>query len=177
MISRNGEVWWNGYQGEEVILFDDFRGEVNFSAVLTMTHEYRETVQTKGGVVEVNASYYIFTSNEPWTMWDSWKGYDKTPWERRVTDHFVMSWGKDENGLLCPEATVIKGSFGEFDDPPKDGGDEPLTDEQVEDVLAIPPTSKWLPQRKRAAFSELGPPLLPVRRMNEDPFGLGGVNP
>jgi len=48
MITEGGTMWWQGYNGEEVVLFDDYRGETSFSEMLLLTHEYRHEAPTKG---------------------------------------------------------------------------------------------------------------------------------
>lgn len=126
------------------MLFDDYRGESGFSEMLKITDSYSINVECKGGSFKINPSVIAFTSNEPWRMWERWKGYDKTPFDNRVTDWFEFKKVGEEIHV-----NVLRGTFEDFGDPPDEEEGERLTDEQVEDILALPPTSRWLPKRKR----------------------------
>lgn len=149
-------MWWEGYKGEEVVLFDDYRGESGFSEMLRLTHEYSAIVPVKGGSVRVNPAWFIFTTNEPWTLWAGWKSFDKTPWERRVTDHFDLKWVLHE-GAQAVAVTTLKGNYENYADAPDQDEEATLKDEEVEDILALPPTSKWLKRRVYGGPAEAPP--------------------
>lgn len=148
-------MWWNGYKGQEVILFDDNAHRVSFDAALTMTHEYAHTEETKGGDVEVNAAWYIFTNNWHWRTWKNWQGNSWEAWERRITDVIEMKWDVNpRTGVKSLDVKIIKGEIDweNLVDPPRERA-EGLTDEQVEEVLMKEPTSKWLPAKKRKGLT------------------------
>jgi len=160
-VTRDGRIWWQGYKDEEVILFDDYRGETGFSEMLRVTHEHQYVGDVKGTDATVNSACVIFTSNEPFTMWKNWKDYDKSPFERRLTDHFQMSWEKPSGHTIKPEDVIrldngcyvhiIKGKFGIYADPPNDGAAENGPgDEEVEEHIAQD-FGNWLPKRRRPA--------------------------
>lgn len=120
--------------------------------MLRICHEHKYTGNVKGSHASINATIIIITSNEPWTMWEKWKGHDKAPWERRVTDWLEFKWvpDPDEPRQQAVLVNVIKGEFINCDDPPHDGAPT-RRDEEIEDLLQVTDTNhaKWLPARKR----------------------------
>lgn len=144
-----------------MILFDDNSHKVPYDKALTMTHEYAHTEETKGGDVEVNAAWYIFTTNWHWREWKQWQGNDWEAWERRVTDHVKLDWLCDSrHNIIEPkqaDADFVKWKEDGFDwstlqDPPRQFSTT-LTDDQVEDLLMKEPTGKWLPKRQRVGLT------------------------
>lgn len=56
--------WWDGYDGHKTVVWDEFRGgSYVFSELLRVLDRHPMTVETKGGVVELVATNFIFTSN------------------------------------------------------------------------------------------------------------------
>ena len=138
LINEQGGIWWDNYHGEQVILFDDYRGETRFAEMLRICHEHKYKGNVKGSQASINATIIVITSNEPWTMWEKWKGHDKSPWERRVTDWLEFKWIPDPEDFTqqAVHVTVHKGEYIECDDPPHDGAPT-LEDDQVEDILTL----------------------------------------
>lgn len=155
-----------------MVLFDDYRGETGFSEMLRVTHELRFTGDVKGTDVTVNPAFVVFTTNEPFTMWTNWKNYDKSPFERRITDNFLMSWEKPsgfgiheqditrwENGVYV---RTLKGKLENVVDPPDEFNDKDdvLDDDDLEEIIKeVPAGESWLP-RKRSRLetaAEIGP--------------------
>lgn len=154
------------------MLFDDYRGETGFSEMLRLTHERRFVGDVKGTDVTVNPAFVIFTSNEPFTMWTNWKNFDKSPFERRISDHFQMFWEKPsgfgireqditrlENGIYVH---TLRGKLERVVDPPdEESDDDDLEDDDVEAVLReLPDGEFWLPRKRTrvaAAEAEIGP--------------------
>ncbi|AXQ66155.1 MAG: helicase [Veloxivirus ubatis] len=57
------EKWWDGYEGQQVILLDDFREDwCKFARLLQLTDIYPFKVETKGGSVEVMYKKVYITS-------------------------------------------------------------------------------------------------------------------
>lgn len=136
------------------MLFDDYRGETHLGEMLKICDQYRYTWETKGGTVEVNPAVVVITSNEPWSNWDKWKGFNRDPFERRVTDWIEMKWTY-EGGDRIVHAHIIRGRFQDnYMDPPDIDPDDKLTDEQVEMLIAKRPTTKWLPKRRKPNYAE-----------------------
>lgn len=61
--NRNG--WLDGYNGEEVIIFDEFMGLFPRGHILKICDKYPFRSPVKGGFVQVKATKIIFTSNKP----------------------------------------------------------------------------------------------------------------
>jgi len=58
----NGDAWFDGYHGQEVALFDDFRAKwFSFSLLLNLTDRYPLNVGVKGDTVAWSPSYIYFT--------------------------------------------------------------------------------------------------------------------
>lgn len=62
--------WFDGYNGEEIILLDDFRGNHwQFSSLLEMLDGYGSRQQTKGGTVMIKPKFWFITSDRSPRDW------------------------------------------------------------------------------------------------------------
>lgn len=99
--NKDGNVWWDGYQGEETIILDEFYGWVPYDTILRVCDRYPLRVPFKGGYHKLKATRIIFTSNKPWTDW--YPGIDDTSaFERRIKEfgnitHFKKLETRDVN--------------------------------------------------------------------------------
>lgn len=59
---KNNTNWWNGYEQQELIVWDEFRG-YDLAEMLSVINYIPHQVQTKGGAVHLNSKAMIFTSN------------------------------------------------------------------------------------------------------------------
>jgi hypothetical protein len=55
--------WWDGYHGQHIILFDDFRGQIKFNVLLRILDWYPYQGQVKGGYVQINSPMIYITSS------------------------------------------------------------------------------------------------------------------
>jgi len=63
-------VWWDGYEGQEVVVIDEFYGWIMRDKMQRLCDRYPLLVQTKGGTTPFLAKKIIITSNEhPSTWW------------------------------------------------------------------------------------------------------------
>lgn len=62
-------LWFDDYNGEEVLLLDDFYGNVRLSFMLQLLDRYPMRVQCKGGFVNVNFKTIYITSNSHPDTW------------------------------------------------------------------------------------------------------------
>jgi len=69
--------WWDGYDCQSTVLFDDFYGQVPVSMMLRLLDWYPEPVQTKNGRITPSYETIIITSNVAPKQW-----YRKL-WDRR----------------------------------------------------------------------------------------------
>lgn len=56
--------WWDGYEGQKVVVYDDFYGNFKVSEMLNLLDIYRHQVQIKGGMTYIRPEFNILTSND-----------------------------------------------------------------------------------------------------------------
>lgn len=85
---NNGNVWFDGYTGQSVVLLDDFYGWLPLSLLLKMGDRHPLWVSVKGTMVQFLPRVLYITSNKSWHDWYDWEKYSelKPAWERRITD-------------------------------------------------------------------------------------------
>lgn len=76
-------VWWDGYRGHEVIVINDFDGEIGFKYLLRLLDVYPFRMQVKGGHVWRLCKYIYITANSPPSMW--YPAHQLEPLMRRIT--------------------------------------------------------------------------------------------
>jgi len=72
-----GTTFFDGYCGQENVIFDEFRGQIPLGQVLSLTDGYPMTVQIKGSSVHWSPSKIIFTSPMHPREWYTSVGTDK----------------------------------------------------------------------------------------------------
>lgn len=82
----NNSIWFDGYDGQEVVLIDDYAGQMPLIQFLRLLHEYPEQVPVKGGHVWFNPSRVYITSNYTIQEWYKWEGREasRAALERRI---------------------------------------------------------------------------------------------
>ncbi len=61
--SSGGHAWFDGYNGESCVVFDDFYSWIPYDLVLRLLDRYPVTMQRNGGAVVLRATKIVFTSN------------------------------------------------------------------------------------------------------------------
>ncbi len=61
--------WWDGYQGEDCVLIDDFYGQLPLTRLLAITDGYPLMIPVKGEFTYALFTKIIFTSNYHWDTW------------------------------------------------------------------------------------------------------------
>lgn len=61
--------FWCGYQGQERVIIDEFRGDIAVSNILRWLDRYPVNVEIKGAAVALRAKEFWFTSNLPIDRW------------------------------------------------------------------------------------------------------------
>lgn len=98
---KNATKWWNGYQGEDCVIVDEFFGQWEHEQWKTICDRDPVLVETKGGMVPFLAKTIIFTSNICPLEWWPKVGPDRWHETRRRIDHNIhciafeydaMSW-------------------------------------------------------------------------------------
>lgn len=67
--SNGNNLWFDGYNGEKTILFDDFYGNIDYGLMLNICDGHPMQVNFKGGMTVKNWNHVIFTSNKPPDQW------------------------------------------------------------------------------------------------------------
>lgn len=64
-------IWWDGYFGQQCVLFDEFYGQIEYPLILEICDRYPLQEQTKGGHVDLQRSTkaFVFTSNRRVEDW------------------------------------------------------------------------------------------------------------
>lgn len=88
-------LWFDGYKGEEAVLFDDFYGWAQYSLILELCHEHPYRVQMKGSEIDWCPLVVFFTSNKHPSEW--WKEIDTKAFKRRVYRTIHLTKVFDEN--------------------------------------------------------------------------------
>ncbi|QIK03941.1 replication-associated protein [Northern red-backed vole stool-associated circular virus 117] len=66
------DKWWDGYHGQETVIFDDFKGSsMKLHDFQLVIDKYPLDVEVKGGVIPLSATRYVFTSNKHPREWYS----------------------------------------------------------------------------------------------------------
>nr|QKI28990.1 Rep [Trichosanthes kirilowii CRESS virus] len=100
------KVWFDGYDGQEAILFDDFYGQVAISYMLQLLDGYKLDVPIKGGFVPALWTTVYITSN---THPDEWWSKSDIPTEcrmalrRRITDVTELTKAPEEEVPAQPK--------------------------------------------------------------------------
>lgn len=77
--------WFDGYDGEEVVVIDDFNSQISYELFLQILDRYAVTVPTKGGHVAWRARTIYITSNLHPSEWYLGRGYNVGQIARRIT--------------------------------------------------------------------------------------------
>ena len=79
-----GNKWFDGYDGQSVVIWDEPTGELEWGALLQLSDRYEYRVEVKGGMKQFLARLIIFTSNfHPETLFNKYQNCDA--FLRRIT--------------------------------------------------------------------------------------------
>jgi hypothetical protein len=80
--------WWDGYNGQEAVVIDDFYGSIQYSELLKVLDRYPHKVPVKGAMLNFTPRQIYITSNQHPHDWYP-NISDKTPLMRRIENfHF-----------------------------------------------------------------------------------------
>lgn len=81
VVPKSKNCWFDGYDGEEFVIFDDFKGHVALDKLLEMLDPWSVRMEVKGSFVWLSGKNLIFTSNfHP----RDWYDYDSRDEHRRA---------------------------------------------------------------------------------------------
>lgn len=82
LMESSSTVWFDGYEGQKILLIDDYYGWITYSYLLKLTDRYPLRVQIKGGSTPFLAEKIYITSNKSPRHW--YPGQDLSALGRRV---------------------------------------------------------------------------------------------
>lgn len=82
--------WWDGYDGQEVVVIDEFYGWLSYDFMLRLLDRYRLIVPTKFGHANFVAKTIVITSNKHPSAWYNGSKYPWEPLERRIETTTLM---------------------------------------------------------------------------------------
>ncbi len=93
-VQASQQTWFDSYENEEVVLFDEFNGRMPLTMLLQILDRYPVRVPYKGGFLKFNPDTIIMTGMTPWEEWYDWEGREssKEALNRRITQvtHFSL---------------------------------------------------------------------------------------
>lgn len=88
----SGSIWWDNYDGEEIILIDDFHNNFKLDYMLRLLDRYPMKLNVKGGYTWKCAKKIYITSNiEPSKWYPNCPDIHKQALMRRITKHIIMT--------------------------------------------------------------------------------------
>lgn len=84
-------VWWQGYEGQETVIIDEFYGWIPYDFLLRCLDRYPLEVEFKGGSTQLAATHFVITSNKPWREW--YPNIDNvSALERRINEYGTVTF-------------------------------------------------------------------------------------
>lgn len=82
--------WWDGYDGEQHVIWDDFDYQkYPIQELLKVTDRYGKKVEVKGSYVELTMTKLVFTSNTPPELWYQGETQEHRDALMRRIDHII----------------------------------------------------------------------------------------
>lgn len=66
---KNSPLWFDGYNNQETVVFDEFYGWIPFDSFLRLCDAYPYNVEIKGSTIPFTSKRIFITSNKPPTQW------------------------------------------------------------------------------------------------------------
>lgn len=97
LVADNGATWFDGYEGQDVLLIDDFNGWIQYSNLLKVLDIYPYRGSVKGSFTYANWTRVYITSNYEWNSWYNAE-HNKDALYRRM--HTIKHFRKLPNGSV-----------------------------------------------------------------------------
>jgi hypothetical protein len=62
--TRSGSSWWNGYEGQEIVLIDNFQKKIKWNTTMNLLNDAKYNVELKYKGFESFVAKYIFLTND-----------------------------------------------------------------------------------------------------------------
>lgn len=93
--TSNGTLWWDGYDGQEYVLLDDFAGrasKIGLTDLLQWLDSYPLLLQNKGGFVWSNIRRILITTNLDPRKWYDYRGREVHYQALRRRFYSIVEW-------------------------------------------------------------------------------------
>lgn len=81
--------WWDGYEGEDTVIIDEFYGWLPYDTLLRICDRYPMMVETKGGQKQFTSKRIVITTNNPPAQWYK-ESISLEPLKRRINLYIYM---------------------------------------------------------------------------------------
>lgn len=109
--NSGGNGWWNGYDGQETVVIDEFYGWLPRNEMLSICNFLPHMVETKGGQMQFVAKRVFITSNDPPSKW--WPNVGLGAMERRLSGDLGRVTHMDEADTWFADYLLVQSaSFG-----------------------------------------------------------------
>jgi hypothetical protein len=100
-------IWFDGYNGQKVVIVDDYYGWMRFTFLLKFLDGYQLRLPIKGGHTWAEYETVIFTSNSHPGTWYGWG--DKMSWaafKRRISAVYLFREGHENKLCTLPDQVM-----------------------------------------------------------------------
>jgi len=105
---KDGTLWWDGYDQQEVIIIDDFDGHWPFRDLLRLLDRYPYQGQRKGSYVKINSPKIFITCDKKPS--DFWQDNELAQILRRITNVIEMCLPSTETSTHCSAPVSLTNS-------------------------------------------------------------------
>lgn len=149
-LSAGKSTWFDGYQGERTLLFEDYRGNVPFGDFLRLLDGYKLQVGTKGAHVPAAWSRIVITTNvdpKDWYRSINTRGMEQNRWSNEF-DNRVGPLERRINEIWHVDGEWDKGAvWTQVKPPPFTEEDAEFIAELVSDLEVTPPSPRDMGER------------------------------
>lgn len=101
---KNGNKWWDGYQGEQTVVLDDLDTPALYSYIKRWADRYKVLGEVKGSAVSLAYEQFVITSNfHPWALGNQDEKINRVTIEaiqRRFLVVSAVGWSEELQDLL-----------------------------------------------------------------------------
>ena len=143
-LGPKGTVWWDGYDGQETVIIDEFQGFIDIPTMCSLINHSPYTVNVKGTTAKFTTKLVVIISNLHPNKW--WPGYPDTYYgmHRRIKEavecrHFMQVIPRLTLARVDPFPGMVSGtkrSYSEIEPAKADSAPrvEPQADDNDEDI-------------------------------------------
>jgi len=107
--------WWDGYEGEDTLIMDDFYGGVPWSQFLRILDGHRYRIKVKGGFVYANWTKVFITSNDHPNEWYREHDMTQAQFARRIHEVVHLTEPYEHEEIESDTESVISVQSSLFD--------------------------------------------------------------